>query len=160
MPLFGRKQQEEAPAQQGPDDPLGQNRVFYSRENGIVTYWYLAHRCDEECYRAQRYDRPLSLLVIELTATSGSTPSRMQLAATLRSTLRAADVAAYTGTDYAVLLPETTKEQAEELAGRLRTQVPGAVTCISAFPDDGADLTVLTEAARSRLPAEAKQAAA
>lgn len=160
MPLFGRKQQqEETPVQQGTDDPLGQNRVFYSRENGIVTYWYLAHRCEEECYRAQRYERPLSLLVVRPAPESGAVPARIRLASTLRTNLRAADVAAYSGSDYIVLLPETNGEQAEELAGRLRNAVPATATGISAFPEDGADLGALTEVARAKLPAQEQAAA-
>ncbi|MEX1253296.1 MAG: hypothetical protein WEE64_03035 [Dehalococcoidia bacterium] len=158
MPLFGRRQTDKAPEAE-PDDPMGQNRVFYSRENGIVTYWYLAHRCEEECYRAQRYERPLSLLIVRPAPETGGLAPRLQLAATLRTALRAADVAAYSGTEYIILLPETSKEQAEELATRLRAEVPNTVTGLSAFPEDGADLATLTEVARTQLPPEQEAAA-
>jgi hypothetical protein len=159
MPLFGRKHQDATPAETEADDPMGQNRVFYSRENGIVTYWYLAHRCEEECYRAQRYERPLALLIVRPAPESEGRPPRLQLAATLRTALRAADVAAYSGTDYIILLPETDREQAEELATRLRAAVPSTVTGISGFPEDGADLATLTEVARKQLPLEEQAAA-
>ena len=160
MPLFGRKHQDATQAETEPDDPMGQNRVFYSRENGIVTYWYLAHRCEEECYRAQRYERPLALLIVRPAPESGGLAPRHQLAATLRTALRAADVAAYSRSEYIILLPETNEEQAEELATRLRAEVPNTVTGLSAFPEDGADLAILTEVARKQLPAADVQAAA
>lgn len=43
----------------------GRKLAIYERTTGLLAYWYLVMRGEEECARAARYKRPLSLLLIE-----------------------------------------------------------------------------------------------
>jgi hypothetical protein len=116
---------------------------------GLASPLYLAWRCQEECYRAQRYRRPLSLLVVELAEGPDSSRVELQLQNWLRSHVRMSDIAGYLGDRcYAVLLPETDREGAKGLETRLRWEFPRVRTGIGIHPDDGRNLEVLVDAAR------------
>jgi hypothetical protein len=144
--FFQRRQTPESRPATGHDE-LGQNRVFYVRDAGLVTSWYLAQRCEEECYRAERYERPLSLVLVDAPSDEGPS-SQSRVRSWLAKELRKADITAYLGSGrYAVLLPETSKEEAQVLASRLAGAVDGAAAGVSAFPDDGSSLENLLEAA-------------
>ncbi len=142
------------------DDDLGRNRVFHVSDLGLVTQWYLAKRCEEECYRSERYDRPLSFILIEPLATAEIVAVQSQLGAWVREELRVTDVPArLTGRRYAVLLVETNLEEATIIAGRLRAAVRNVRIGLSHFPDDGATLDRFMEAATSELGEDTHQAA-
>lgn len=116
---------------------------------GLASPLYLTWRCQEECYRAQRYRRPLTLLLLELVGESESSRLEERLQNWLRSHVRMSDIAGYLGDGcYAVLLPETDREGAKGLETRLRWEFPRVKTGISAHPEDGRNLEVLVHAAR------------
>ncbi len=116
---------------------------------GLASPLYLTWRCQEECYRAQRYRRPLALLLLEVAVESESSGLEERLRNWLRSHVRMSDIAGYLGDGcYAVLLPETDREGAKGLETRLRWEFPRVKTGISAHPEDGRSLELLVHAAR------------
>lgn len=142
------------------NDFLGQNRVFYVNDRGLVTGWYLAKRCEEECYRSERYDRPLSLILIEPSEATQTAAVQRQVSAWVREDLRVTDIPARLGgTRYAVLLVETGPEEATIIAGRLRAGVRNIRIGLSHFPEDGATLDGLIAAATDAFDEDTNQAA-
>jgi diguanylate cyclase (GGDEF)-like protein len=96
------------------------------------------HRSFQECLaqeidRAERYNRPLSILMIDVDHFKAYNDTRghmranlvlQELARLLRVTSRTSDtVARYGGEEFAVILPETDEECARKIAERLRMQV-------------------------------------
>jgi len=111
---------------------------------GLVTYWYLARRCDDECYRAARYRRPLTLLIVRMTEGPDTPKIEQQLRNWMRSNVRLSDIAAYLGDrTYGLLLPETDRGGAEGLERRLRVAFPRAQTAVSSHPADGGNLETM-----------------
>ncbi len=88
---------------------------------------------ESEFARAKRYDRPLSLLLMDIdffkkvNDTHGHPAGDYVLkhtAVQIRETVRAQDLfARYGGEEFAVLLPETTSENAQALAEKLRARI-------------------------------------
>ena len=134
------------------EDFLGRNRVFYVNNKDLVTKWYLAKRCAEEFYRSERYDRPLSLLLIEPLATTEEGVVRRQVGAWVRKELRVTDIPTFLGgRRYAVLLVETNPEEASIIAGRLRASVRNISIGLSHFPEDGSTLDGLIAVVPARM---------
>jgi diguanylate cyclase (GGDEF)-like protein/putative nucleotidyltransferase with HDIG domain len=127
---------------------------------------------NEELGRARRFGRPLSVVVadVDLLRNLNSTHGHLAgdavlrgIADVIRSHLRDYDVAARLGgEEFAIILPETTRDEALELAERIREGVASGsfwaasieehVTAtlslgVAAFPDDGTDATALVNAA-------------
>lgn len=116
---------------------------------GLASAVYLSWRCEEECYRAQRYGRPLTLLVVELTPGPDSSRVERRLQNWLPSHLRMSDIAGQLGDGcYAILLPETDQKGASGLETRLRLEFPRVKTGTAVHPQDGRNLEVLVQAAR------------
>lgn len=135
--------------EQRPDDHRDQPRDSAGVAEGLASAVYLSWRCEEECYRAHRYGRPLTLLVAELVGESDSSRAERKLQNWLRSHVRMSDIAGYLGDGrYAILLPETDREGARGLETRLRWEFPRVNTGIAVHPQDGRNLEVLVEAAR------------
>lgn len=133
------------------DDMEGRNQVFYSRELGIYTEWYLAMRCEEECYRSTRYERPVTLLLIEALSEE-SKGALNEVGKWAGEWLRPSDLPArLTGGSYAILLVETSREQAVTVAERLQESVPPVRVGMSHCPEDGASFFELTAAARTSM---------
>lgn len=133
------------------DSPAGEGRErpVRLRESGCEPYWHLLYLAEAECYRAERYGRPLSLLVVEAWPASEDLKASGEVEGWLRQRLRKADIPGYLGSArYAVLLPETGANGASRLSGRLRKEVPRIRTGISSFPQDGLTLGDLVVAAR------------
>ena len=142
------------------EDFLGHNRVFYVNNKDLVTKWYLAKRCAEEFYRSERYDRPLSLLLIEPFTTTEEGVVRRQVGAWVREELRVTDIPTLLGgRRYAVLLVETSPEEASIIAGRLRASVRNIRIGLSHFPEDGATLDGLIATATDAFDEDANQVA-
>jgi hypothetical protein len=138
----------------------GRKLVIYERETGLFAHWYLALRCEEECHRATRYARSLSLLVIEPLSPDNAWGVKDDLANWISQNLRATDVAAYFGNGrYVVVMPEATPNGVERVLERMAGEVPGVALATSDFGVDGATYDELYAAASERLIAEAKQAA-
>jgi hypothetical protein len=126
--------------------------VIYERDTGLFTHWYVALRGEEECNRAARYGRPLTLLTIEPTPESDAWLDYRSIALWLRHQLRAVDVAGYLGnTRFVVIMPETAIEAAQNAAARLCGEFAEAQTGLSTFPQDGDTFEELYAVARGRL---------
>jgi hypothetical protein len=135
--------------EQRTDSPRDRSPDSAGVAEGLASAVYLSWRCEEECYRAHRYGRPLTLLVVELVSESDSSRVEKQLQNWLRSHLRMSDIAGYLGDrGYAILLPETDRQGASGLETRLRWEFPRVRTGIAVHPQDGRRLEVLVEAAR------------
>ncbi len=99
---------------------------LYSKRHFVI-------RLQEEVEKARRYDRPLSLLFIdidhfkEFNDTYGhqlGDKALKHLAGIIKQTTRAADISGrYGGEEFVVILPETAKEHALILAERLRKNI-------------------------------------
>jgi diguanylate cyclase (GGDEF)-like protein len=142
---------------------------------GFFNHRYLHERLSEEVVRAIRRRRPVSVLMLDLddfklvNDTFGHVYGDRVLvyvAETLRANLRASDVAArYGGDEFAVILPETTAEEATAVAERVleafrehpfladgRAPLPvGTSIGIACHPADGRTATELIGAADARL---------
>ncbi len=149
MKLFSFGNKKGVPGQEPRyDDDVGWNRVFYVRDQGLATQWYLAIRCEEECYRSERHDRPLSFILIAPLATTDTVAVLRQVGAWVREELRVTDIPArLSGGRYAALLVETSLEEATIIAERLRATVHDVRIGLSHFPEDGATLDQLIAAA-------------
>jgi len=102
---------------------------------------YLDRRLDEELARASRYKQPLSCLFIDadhfkqINDNHGHQVGDMvlrELASRIRSKLRASDIATrYGGEEFALLLPQTSLEEALLLAERVRLEVASSPISLS-----------------------------
>jgi diguanylate cyclase (GGDEF)-like protein len=143
---------------------------------GLYNHRAFHERLREEVARAQRYSQPLSLLVTDVDAfvsvnqdlgyQIGDEVLR-RLAGVISSAdspqrARASDVVArYSGEEFVVLLPETSKAGAITKANRLReavarTEFPGGrgltvSVGVATFPDDAAGADALVQAAEAAL---------
>jgi len=107
---------------------------------------YLDRRLKEELSRASRYHQPLSCLFIDadhfkhINDNHGHQAGDFvlrELASRIRSQLRASDVATrYGGEEFALLLPQTTLNEALLLAERIRLEVAGSPVQM----DDGTEI--------------------
>ncbi len=138
---------------------------------GFYNHRFLHERLGEEVVRAQRARRPLSVLMLDIddfklvNDTFGHLFGDRVLTWTaelIRSTLRASDVPArYGGDEFAIILPETDKDEARSAAERIleafrdrafvgeqRGPVPIAASIgVATFPGDGRTATDLIAAA-------------
>ena len=134
---------------------------------GFFNHRYLHERLAEEVVRATRTRRPLSVVMLDLDDFKLVNDSfghlygdrvLVHVAALIRGTLRASDVAArYGGDEFAVILPETDRDEAVLVAGRIleafqhspfaaegRMAFPiGASIGIATHPSDGRSATDL-----------------
>ena len=100
---------------------------------GLYNYRSFQERLEQEIDRAQRYYRPLSLIMVDVDhfKTYNDTWGHLQgdrvlaeVARLLQQTSRASDIIArYGGEEFVLILPETDAEKAETLCHRLREQV-------------------------------------
>jgi len=100
---------------------------------GLDNYRSFRQRLEDETRRARRYNRPLSLILLDIDHfkqindtylhVAGDAILR-QIATVLREILRGTDVAArYGGEEMAIICPETGANDARTLAERIRTTV-------------------------------------
>jgi diguanylate cyclase (GGDEF)-like protein len=103
---------------------------------GLLNRRYLEERLSEEIKRSNRYGYPMSFMMIDVddfksfNDTFGHAEGDKALKMvghSLRETLRSADVAArYGGEEFSILLPQTTPQEAETIAERLRENIASA----------------------------------
>ncbi|RME89716.1 MAG: diguanylate cyclase, partial [Anaerolineae bacterium] len=108
-------------------------------------FFDLAYR---EFYRARRYGRPLSILMVDIDhfklvndryGHSAGDRLLQNLAASMRRTLRNIDlIGRYGGEEFIVLLAETDVETARQIAERLRQQIAAMAT----FLEDGSEIRI------------------
>ncbi len=131
----------------------GRKLVIYERDTGLFAYWFIALRCEEECYRAIRYDRPLSVAVIEPAPETDTWDAVERITKALQDYLRNADLAGYLGNArFVIVLPETDRDGAHGFLDRMRGFVPDIQGSVSACPEDGGTFQQLYDAAAQRLP--------
>lgn len=118
---------------------LAQEREFYKQLSnsdemtGLANYRYCSEMLQKEVERAYRYNRPLTLMMIDIddfkacNDTYGHLAGDQvlkQIATLIKKTTRDSDlVARYGGEEFTVLLPETTEEEAQVVAERIRDAV-------------------------------------
>jgi diguanylate cyclase (GGDEF)-like protein len=100
---------------------------------GLFNRAYIRQRLEEEYYRTKRYDHPLSLMMIDLDNFKALNDRYGHAAGDhllryfshlVADTLRPSDIAArYGGEEFLVILPETAREEALEVAERLRKKI-------------------------------------
>lgn len=110
-----------------------EQRAVTDSLTGLLNRGYLEERLTEEIKRSNRYGYPMSFLMIDVDYfkpyndnfghAAGDTALKM-VANCLRETLRGADVAArYGGEEFSILLPQTTPDEAQTIAERVREKV-------------------------------------
>ena len=144
--------------------PRLEEQARVDSKTGLFNSRHFTAVLTEELARAQRFDRPASLIMAdldllrEINNTYGHLVGDEVLAGVaeiFREELRHYDVPArFGGEEFAILLPETATDQAFEIAERIRRAVAGKVFDIeaasepvrvtismgvAAFPDDGQD---------------------
>src|SRR5918994_498606 len=115
--------------------PQLQAEARVDAKTGLFNARYFASALSEELGRAQRFERPLSLIMAdldllrEINNTYGHLAGDAVLkgiAEVFRAELRHYDVPArFGGEEFSILLPETPPEQAMEIAERIRRAVAG-----------------------------------
>ena len=134
--------------------------VIYDWETGIFAPWYVALRCEEECYRASRFGRSLTLLYVQPGSESDEWAITGQLADWLLWKMRRSDIGAHLGHGcFVVLMTETDLEHAGTVVRRLQWAIPQAETSLSSYPEDGKTFEELLAAARERLGSTSQLAA-
>lgn len=118
---------------------LAGEREFYKQLSnsdemtGLANYRYFNEMLQKEVERALRYNRPLSLMMIDIddfkacNDTYGHLAGDMvlkQIASLIKTTTRESDlVARYGGEEFTVILPETGEDEARVVAERIRDAV-------------------------------------
>ncbi len=152
--------------------PRLQAEARLDAKTGLYNSRHFAHALEQELSRAKRYGRPLSLIMVDLDLLRNLNNEHGHLAGDavlqgvgdiFRAQVRTHDVPArFGGEEFAILLPETSPEQALELAERIRRAVavrsfradtstqPLRATIslgVSAYPRDASDGTQLVHRA-------------
>jgi hypothetical protein len=138
----------------------GRKLAIYERTTGLLAYWYVAVRCNEECERAARYKRPMVFLVVEPSPGKDDWATQGALTEWLRNGLRVIDIVGYCGNGrFIALMPETERTAAQGVIERLRAQVPAADTAMAGFPEDGSNFDELYASALQKLRGLSESAA-
>ena len=100
---------------------------------GLFNQVYIRQRLEEEIYRSKRYNHPLSLLMIDLDdfkalndrfGHAAGDHLLRYFSQLILETIRPSDIAArYGGEEFLIILPETTREEAQAVAERLRKRL-------------------------------------
>jgi diguanylate cyclase (GGDEF)-like protein/putative nucleotidyltransferase with HDIG domain len=148
--------------------PQLQEEARVDPKTGLFNARYFAATLADELARAQRFERPLTLIMadLDLLRDINNTYGHLAgdavlkgIAETFRTQLRHYDVPArFGGEEFAILLPETPPEQALEIAERIRRAVAAAAIDVetssepihatvsigvAAYPRDAADANEL-----------------
>lgn len=155
LSLFGRKRKTSSQTLVDRASQLaeeGRKLVLFDAETGLFAPWYIAMRCTEECYRAVRYKRPLTLLLIEPPPGQELEKVRADVTEWLITHKRRSDIAGYLGNgSFAMLMPETDVRGAAIVTSRLVASFVGLKTGISSYPDGGGNYEQLLAAASRAL---------
>jgi PleD family two-component response regulator len=131
----------------------GRRLAMYDRLTGLFAHWYVRQRFDEEAKRATRGERQMSVLLIE-GKSGGSFDPTDELVDWLRRKVRPYDLPAHLGGgSFLLVMPETSPEDAEKVAARIHSEISGAHSSITVYPDDALTLDELEDLARNRLAA-------
>ncbi|MEX2247902.1 MAG: hypothetical protein WEC75_14605 [Dehalococcoidia bacterium] len=153
----------------GPDGTLsklaseiehGRRMAIYEPDNIMLAHWYLTLRGEEECARARRYGKDLSLLVVQLKPGPNDWATEAWLADWLARNIRGTDLAGRAGSGrFVVLLTETSAGRVPGLIHRMGEKLEAVELGVAAFPDDGTTFAELIAFAESRVQREAAESA-
>lgn len=133
----------------------GRKLVIYERDTGLFAHWYVELRGNEECDRARRYGRPLSVLVVEPSRAAAGEEWATQQAVSnwLARELRQSDIAGYLGNGrYVVIMPEADGGAVGHVIRRLKNDGYATDIGLAVYPTDGESYDVLYRTAASQLP--------
>ncbi|MFH1729583.1 MAG: sigma 54-interacting transcriptional regulator [Pseudomonadota bacterium] len=135
----------------------------------IRTHNYFESRLDEELDRANRYERPLSLMMIGInfkalqkTETKETLDEKKEmiiaeLVLMIKGMIRAMDIiSAYSSEELELMLPETSKDEAYKLARRITSDAVKSIGIpvnigIANYPDDSLSKELLIDKSRQAL---------
>lgn len=146
-------------------------KTMHDPSTSLYTPYFLQDSLSKEIERSERHKHELALLRLdidqidhmnEMLGTEHSKRAIVHVAEILRSSLREMDIACRWGSeDFAILLPETPRPNAHEVAERLRQQIRsasipgvGMVTVsigIAAYPANGLEIQALLKQAEQAL---------
>jgi hypothetical protein len=127
------------------NDSVWHSKVFEEQSkaihepNGLLASWYFALRAAEEAARSERYQRPLTLILVEALP-----PQRRALEAWIADQMRGTDLLCqgHPG-EYFMLLPETDEASSWEVSQRLLSQNPGVSLSVATLSADDARFDAL-----------------
>ncbi len=126
--------------------------ALYDPETGLFASWYFALRCPEECYRAVRYNRPLTLVLIEVRNDVDDFYTAVGPILTALKSGRRSDIPTHLGAGlFALLLPETDTAGANVVAARYESLAHEVRTAIASHPYDGGNQEQLLAHAQKAL---------
>ena len=140
----------------------GRKLALYDRDTGLFAHWYMTLRGQEECSRTERYDRGLSMLIIEPSPAIATAEWAVkgEIDRWIQTELRATDIAGYLGNSrYLILAPEADAAGGVRLVERLNVEVGQLDIGFSAFPEDGTVFQELWDSAAKRLNEDLPRAA-
>jgi diguanylate cyclase (GGDEF)-like protein len=115
--------------------------AYRDQLTGVRNFRFFSGRLPEELQRARRYRHQLSLVMLDIdhfkkfNDTHGHQAGNLalqHLVRVLQDTVRETDmVARYGGEEFAIILPETTKRLAHELAARVRANIEASPVVIN-----------------------------
>jgi len=142
---------------------------------GIHNYGYFYDRLEEEVARAERHDTPLAVAYFDIDDLKKVNDTYGHLAgdavlrdlgALIGKRVRTEDIPArYGGDEFAIVMPETPRDEAEKVVGRLmdeldrcevelqdgaKIKMPGRSWGIASYPLDGKTAKALVENADTR----------
>jgi hypothetical protein len=133
----------------------GRKLVIYERDTGLFAHWYAELRGNEECDRARRYKRSLSVLVIEPARgpVGEEWATKQALCNWLARELRQSDIPGYLGNGRCVvIMPEADGGAVGYMLRRLKNEGYATDIGLAVYPTDGETYDVLYRTAASQLP--------
>ena len=135
--------------------------AFYDQLTGLQNFRFFSTRIEEELRRAQRYRHQLSLLMLDIdhfkkfNDTHGHPAGNValrNLAAQLKDAVRETDIVCrYGGEEFCIILPETTKRLAVEMAGRIRGNIEASPVAL----EDGSHHYITVSLGAATFPRDA-----
>ncbi|HEY8172018.1 MAG TPA: hypothetical protein VIH21_02940 [Dehalococcoidia bacterium] len=114
-------------------------RPTFDRDTGLHAEWYFRLRVEEEIARSKRYGHGLSLLVF-----TAHSPEILEVARiATKQYLREVDFAGDLGEVIALCLPNTPRDGAEQVVGRLTKLVKQLDVRVAEYPADGETVNTL-----------------
>ncbi len=130
----------------------GRRLVMFDRESGLYAFWYITQRFEQESDRSQRYNRPLSVILVEAKL-DRTHRNQDEVQEWLLQSLRTTDLTTHLGDGrYLALLIETEIEDAATLAARIAERFSNNVAIgLAGCPKDGVTLEQIQASAERRL---------